>query len=45
MSVNRILLSNSVNNNIILCLFERIIVVEIQQTHSFTGEWSILGSE
>ena len=29
MSVNRVLLSNSVNNDITLCLFKRIIVVEI----------------
>ena len=29
MSVNRVFLSNSVNNDITLCLFKRIIVVEI----------------
>ena len=29
MSVNRVLLSNIVNNDIILCLFKHIIVVEI----------------
>ena len=29
MSINRVLLSNSVNNDITLCLFKRIMVVEI----------------
>ena len=45
MSVNRVLLSNSVNSDNTLCFFKRTVVVEIKQTHSFTGEWSILSSD
>ena len=45
MSVNRVLLSNSVNNDITVCLFKRTIVVEIYQTLAFTGEWSVPNSD